>query len=81
MFNCANLAVAVQTEDVEMQTEVVELQTGAVLEDVVPPEAVLEDIVQTESVEMQIEVVLDEIPALGRAVGGLLKVIQKKQGA
>jgi hypothetical protein len=47
----------------------------------VPPQAVLEDVVQTKSVEMQIEVVLDEILALGLAVGGLLKVMQRKQGA
>jgi hypothetical protein len=67
----------VQTEVVEVQTKVVEV----VLEDVVPPQAVLEDVVQTKSVEMQIEVVLDEILALGLAVGGLLKVMQRKQGA
>jgi hypothetical protein len=54
-----------------VQTEVVEVQT----------KTVLEDVVQTKSVEMQIEVVLDEILALGLAVGGLLKVMQRKQGA
>ena len=50
-----------------------------------PPEAVLLDVVpaesvqmQTEEVQMQIEVVLDEIPALGLALGGPTESDAKK---
>ena len=35
----------------------------------VPPEAVLEEVVQSEDVEVPPEAFLEEIPALGRAVG------------
>ena len=45
------------------------VQPEALLEDVAPPEAVLLDVVSPESVQMQIEVVLDEIPAVGLALG------------